>query len=330
MLALAAGTALALCSLAAHADPSAADKETARALLADGRARFAAKDYTGAVKSFRAAHAIMGVPTTGLDLARGQAAIGLLLDARTTALEVTRMPARPGESPIFTAAREQAAALAAALEGRIPSLVITVKGAEGAAVTVTVDGAPLSAELLGLPRKVDPGQHVITASAPGRTSDPQRVEVREGVTMTTEIALRAVPVVVVAAPPIALAPAGVKAAPPAKGTPAWVWIAGGTGIAALGAGVGFAVDYANVRSTVASKCPGLDCALDQDAVNGLKGRWNRDLGLLIGLGAVGVAGVATAAVGLARHAPAARVEMHAEFVPWVAPGVAGGAFMGVF
>ena len=101
------GSALLAWPLAAHAaEPSASDRDTARALVIDGRAKLAAKDHEGAYKAFKAAHAIMGVPTTGLDLAKAEEALGLLVEARTTALDVTRMaPSR--RSPRHTRARGQ-------------------------------------------------------------------------------------------------------------------------------------------------------------------------------------------------------------------------------
>jgi hypothetical protein len=75
------------------AEPTAADRETARTLLIDGREKLSAGDAKGALQSFQAAHAIMGVPTTGLDLARAQAALGDLVGARATALGVASPPA---------------------------------------------------------------------------------------------------------------------------------------------------------------------------------------------------------------------------------------------
>src|SRR5262245_1107365 len=75
------------------AEPSAADRETARTLVIDGRKKFGAGDYEGARKAFQAAHEIMGVPTTALDLAKALEKLGKLVEARTVALEVARMPA---------------------------------------------------------------------------------------------------------------------------------------------------------------------------------------------------------------------------------------------
>ncbi len=137
----------------AAADPSAADKETARALMATGRQDRASGDLQGALKAFIAADAIMRVPTTGLEVARSQIALGLLVEARDTALQVTRSPVTPHEPAPFKAARDAAAALSEDLSTRIPSLTITVTNIpEGGTASITLDGTPLSVETLGSPR----------------------------------------------------------------------------------------------------------------------------------------------------------------------------------
>jgi hypothetical protein len=291
-------------------EPSAADRETARALLIDGRKKLEQKDYDGALKALKAAHSIMNVPTTGLDYARALEAVGQLIEARAVALAVTRLPPRNGEPEAFADARTSAAGLADRLGARVATVVVTVKGLpSGIEPTLTFDGAPVPGATIGLPRKVDPGTHVVTASAPGFAKGEQRIELRDGVTLPVELTLW--PAGSEPAPPPAKAPSSPLATarpsslpvvvlpPPATpgphAVPAWAWISGGIGLAALGASVGFAVDYANVRSAVTSACPGDVC---QGHLPEQLGHWNRDLGLFLGLGAVGVAAVATAVVGV--------------------------------
>jgi hypothetical protein len=312
--------AFALTSSPALGDgPSAADKETARALLLDGRAKLAAHDYEGALRSLKAAHAIMHVPTTGFDYATGLAANGRLVEARVLALEVARMPPQPGEPEAFADARVSAAALAERLAERIPAVVITLKGLPPAAEpSVAIDGAPVPAATLGLQRKVDPGVHVITATAPGFAAAEQRVELAEKATVTVELTL---------------APGGSASGPTPPSSrgkvPGWAWLSGGIGLAALGASIGFAVDYANVRSTIARDCPGDVCDPQKyvaDHLSDQPARWNRDLGLFIGLGALGVGTATAAVIGIAR--PRRDTPRAISFSPWVAAHAAGLAFTG--
>ncbi len=183
--------ALSLPVTAFGAEPSAVDKETARNFLSEGDDRFAAKDYAAALKAYEAAHKIMQVPTTGLPLAKAQIARGLFVEASETLLGVSRMPVDPGEKPAFTQAREEAAQLAVKLSLRIPAVVISVEGPpKGADVEVWVDGVPVPAESLGSPKKINPGPHKISASAPGFETVTKSVASREGDTKSVALQLK--------------------------------------------------------------------------------------------------------------------------------------------
>jgi hypothetical protein len=165
----------------AHAEPTAAEKETARSLVDEGDKRIEAGDLEGALKAYRAAHAIMGVPTTGLEVAKTLAKLGRLTEAREVAIGIASAKAAAGEPRVFTDARAEADKLAERLEPRIPSLVIEVKGVpEGAEVVVRVDKSRLPTEALGLPRRVDPGKHVVTAEVAGVSPARAVVTVEEG------------------------------------------------------------------------------------------------------------------------------------------------------
>jgi hypothetical protein len=356
------GLVVAACLAAsgAAADPSAADKETARSLLVDGRTKLIAKDYEGALKSLQGAHAIMGVPTTGLELARVHEAMGHLLEAREAALAVGRTAAAAGESPAFADARKAAEELAAKIAPRIPSVVLVVKGLGPEAASVKIDGVPVTAATLGLPRKTNPGQHKIEVSAPGYETAVREVALAEGETRTVELVLAAsgspaasgtvtataAPVV----PPVPSAPASasgsasasasatasaapsVSVAPPPSGSPpAWAWVAGGVGLVAVGVGAAFFVDYLGVRDTVARDCPGNVCdpgKRDADSAQSLRAQWNRDLGLTVGLGGLALAGAGVAVFGFASPPASARVRPGARL--WLTPSGAGLAVKGAF
>lgn len=318
-------------SAAAQAEPSAADKETARALHVGGRAKLAAGEVKAALESFQAAHAIMKVPTTGLDVARAQAALGLLIEARDTALEVTRLPSSATEPEAFTDARAEAAKLADELGGRISSIVVRVRGLPAnARASIRVDGAEIPTEALTLPRKANPGAHVLEVATSGVAGVKRVVTLREGEAQGVEISL---------SPPNA-------PGPPSRGEPraialgvparrsghTWAWVAGGVGIAALGVGIGFAVDYAGVRSTIAEDCPEGVCSSAKLAeANGALARWNRDLGLMVGMGATGVVGVVVGAVGISRRADGeASKPGRAVVAPWVGLRTVGAGIGGKF
>jgi hypothetical protein len=160
-------------SAVASAQPTTADRDTARALMAEGRAHRDNGDLQGALRAFSGADAIMHVPTTGLEVARTQAALGLLVEARETALGVARMAGRPGEPVPFKVARDAAGVLSGVLDTRIPSLTITVKNVpRGATGAVSVDDVVIPPERAAQPCQVDPGHHVVVA----RAGEAARVE----------------------------------------------------------------------------------------------------------------------------------------------------------
>ena len=170
-----------LVTTAAHADPTAADRETARTLMDQGRELEDKGDLKEALKRFKAADDIMHVPTTALPVAKVQAALGLLVEARDTlASSMRRTPEKPNDPQPFKDARAQGEQLDASLAGRVPGLTIRVKGAaEGEQPALAIDGLAVPAAAIGLPRAVDPGHHVVvarTAAAEGR----QELDVREG------------------------------------------------------------------------------------------------------------------------------------------------------
>jgi hypothetical protein len=184
----------------AFAEPSAADKETARSLMSKGRDQTDKNDLKGALESFAAADAIMHVPSTGFAVAKTQAQLGLLVEARETALQVSRIPSTPNEPAPFVEARTKARALSDELETRIPALQIMLKSVPaGATPTVTVDGAALPAAALSVPRKLNPGHHVVVARA-ASSEGKTEVDVKEHETRIIDVEL--------VAGAVATAPAG--------------------------------------------------------------------------------------------------------------------------
>jgi len=94
-----------------------------------GHARREANDHERALAQFQGADAIMHVPTTGLEVAREQAALGLLNEARDTVRRVLRIPA-----------------LRIGVGGTMPDVPIHV----------TVDGTDIPVPALIAPFKVNP------------------------------------------------------------------------------------------------------------------------------------------------------------------------------
>lgn len=206
-----------LCPVTAHAEPSAADKETARSLMDEGDRKYAAKDFKGALDAYQGAHAIMGVPTTGLEVAKVQEALGMLVEARDTLLAIARLPVQPREPAAFTKARDDAKARAPAIAARIPAVRFQVSGpAPGADLAVSVDGQALPTASATLPRKVNPGHHRVTVSSAGFAEETREIDVEEGKETTLTFTLAPGPA---GAPPVSGGPAPTTEAPPPGAPP---------------------------------------------------------------------------------------------------------------
>jgi hypothetical protein len=154
--------------------------DMARNLMDEGDAKLERGDFRGALRSYRAAHTIMNVPTTGIDVARMEAKLGRLVEARKVALEVVRMPTKPQEPKPFVEARSDAQLLADALETRIPRLMIELKGAAvSAQIEVRIDGHTVPSEEVNSPIPVDPGKHEVSVSVSGAEPEIETVTLAE-------------------------------------------------------------------------------------------------------------------------------------------------------
>lgn len=233
-LTLVASTLVITAATTASADPSLSDRETARSLMDDGDAKRDKNDFKAALKSYEAADAIMHVPTTGLEVARAQAQLGMLLEARETLGRVNRLPPKPGEPAPFTAARKTAEALTAEIGARIPSVTVLVTNGEPGQTTVVVfDGEIVPPAASAAPRKVNPGRHSVVARS-GSLEKKQDIDVAERESKTVTIDLKPFKAPAPVPPPGGEEP--VETSSPSS-LPK-VLIFGGFGLGVVGIGVG--------------------------------------------------------------------------------------------
>lgn len=149
------------------ADPSAASKERARELMAQGRKARADADWTAALQSFIQADQIMHVPTTGLEVAKTFKELGRLVEAADMLDRVAALPEAAGEPEVFASARRAAHELRLELDARIPRLRVTASPEDASGTRLSVDGKPVDAARAAEGLRVDPGRHVATAERAG-------------------------------------------------------------------------------------------------------------------------------------------------------------------
>lgn len=247
--------AIALMPALAWAQPSVADKATARGLMDQGDRYAAQQDFQSALRAYRGADAIMHLPTTAIEVARAQEHLGLLLEAYETAYTVVRAVKQANEPAAFATSRAAAEAMVAALGPRLPSLEVKLEGVPAdVRPTMTVDGEPVPSETISLPRRLNPGKHSVVVLAAGYITIARAVAVAEGDHATVEMKLEPVRG---AAPAVAaqdstktpaVAGAG-DASPSPGGSNTWAYAMLGVGAAGVVAGaVTGAVSLASVSS----------------------------------------------------------------------------------
>ena len=239
--------------------PTASERETARSLMSEARDKREHNDLRGALASFKAADAIMHVPTTGFEVARTQVALGLLVEARDTLHQVLRWSPRPGDPKPFADARANSQTLDDDLAGRIPTLRVSLSN-RTADPHLTVDGVEIPADAASSPIRLDPGHHVITAGEKGAAR--AEVDLAERDAKTISLAL---PAESAATPPVE---ASVNPEPPAATRPeephphtARTIALASFGVSAVGLAVGAVTGIMSIQKTnqLKSACDGNTC-----------------------------------------------------------------------
>ncbi len=225
------------------------DKSTARKLFFDAKAALDTRDFTRAAELFERSNAIYPAPTSALGLARSLAGAGKLVRAYEVYSSMLAQALPAGAPDRFEKAIADANTERAALEPRLPGLVIRVLGPTDP--VVSVDGHRLPAAALGVKRLVETGAHVVEAGGAGYRAEVRRASVAEGETREMAFELRAAPTA-----SKALSPPGPerRAASPGSGTRVAGFIVGGFGVASLIASAVSGGLYLSKKSIVDDGC----------------------------------------------------------------------------
>jgi hypothetical protein len=197
------------------------------------------------------AFAVLRVPSLGLWSARALAQQNKLLEAVERYLETSRLPVSGGDVEVQKRAKADALAESDATQALIPSIVITVAGADGTAVTLKVDGESVSSRLVGEAMPLNPGSHRVEGELAGELVvselSLERKEQRQ-VPLQFKGAAKPSPA------PVAASAVAVDtdSAAPSSVTRTLGWVALGTGVAGLVVGGVSAGLAASKRSTLDS------------------------------------------------------------------------------
>jgi tetratricopeptide (TPR) repeat protein len=222
-------------SFPAHAWAEA--EKTAETLFREGRQLLANGQVAEACDKFAESQRKEPSPGALLNLARCHADAGMTATAWTEYLAAARLARSQGRPQ----QADEAELRAAELSPRLTRLTVEID-AKTPGVVVTRNGEPLASSDLNVPLIVDPGSHVIRATAPGYVDWTTTVLVAQpGQVRTVSVpALAPLPTPVPVAPvrqPVE-APARVPAPAPPSAEPSAIsartWVAAGIGAAALG------------------------------------------------------------------------------------------------
>lgn len=263
-----------------------ADREAARKLMDEGDKKRDTGDMKGALKDYEAADTIMKVPTTTLEVARAQAALGQLLEARETLARLMSTTPAPKEPAPFTAARKSAETMNEELAEKIPTLEIVIAGAEDRPTEIFLDGERISETPSSPARPINPGIHVIVVKS-GNFEKSLEVHIiaydRKVITVEVE-----------EPPPVAVMPPPEPITKRSR-TAATTLTIGGFGLAAVGLGVGAVTGWMSLSKTgnLKDSCPNNQCSPDkQREIDDAKMLGNVSTATFIAGGVGAAAGVA--------------------------------------
>ncbi len=250
---------------------SDADRATARELGKDGQTALDKKDYKTAEDLFHRGESLFHAPTLLLGYARAEAGLGKVVNATESYSRIIREGVAPGAPQVFVDAVAAAKAEIGATQARIATVTITITGPTDPKVTLDEVAVPSAA--LGVKRPIDPGSHVVKATADGWDPGQTTFNVADAGSAAAALAMTksAAPIVaaVPGAAPITTTPAGDTSQPASadtgpsgshSNTQRTLGLVGmGVGGAGLVVGAITGVLALGKHSTLATACPGGAC-----------------------------------------------------------------------
>jgi len=246
---------------------SASNSATAQALFDEGKRLMTVGRYAEACPKLEESQRLDGGSGTLMNLARCYEQVGRVASAWTTYLEAASQAHAAGNSERETAARDFAKALSpklSRLEIRVPEEA-RLEGLE-----IKRDGALVGSAQWGVALPLDPGEHVIVATAPGHAAWQERVKTgAAGSTVSVNVPKLGTQKSAGVAPAAAAAPAvaAPAPAPAAASSSASTWpaqrtvalVAGGIGLAGVVVGTVFGLQSMAYHDDAAELCGDTTC-----------------------------------------------------------------------
>jgi tetratricopeptide (TPR) repeat protein len=253
-----------------------ANLAVAEALFREGRAAMTAGDFATACPKFAESNRIDPKPGTLMNLALCHEKSGRSASAWAEYTEAATLAARAGQGDREKVAREHASAL----EPTLPHVIIEADPTAGE--VIAFDDHPIGPAALKTQIPMDPGAHVLRATAPGATPFEQSFQVTPGgpVQSLTVPALAAAPI----AQPERAAPAS-----GALSRRTLAFVVGGVGVALAGVGAYFGAEALTEKNAAENGCgPNFCTSAGNSATSAMKtDETLSTIGVIAGLAAAG-------------------------------------------
>jgi serine/threonine-protein kinase len=255
-------------ALPALAQQASSNKIAAEALFDRGLALMQQGKYDEACIQLEESQRLEGGIGTMLYLAECYERLGRIATAWALFREAASAAGAEGQADRAGAG----AARAQALEPRLPKLTLRALSQASEGLEVTRNDVPVQASLFGIAVPVDPGEHTIEASAPGRLPWSTVVAIQEGAALSVEVpALETDPNAAVAEAPlpgeveVTLASSDQPLPPRSSWQPTLGIVVGAAGLVAIGVGSYFGLRAISKKDDADARCeaagtPGAICA----------------------------------------------------------------------
>lgn len=252
-------TGLVLC--AAEPAQAQSDSATARALFAEGRALMEKDRYEEACPKFEESLRVDPGMGTQFNLAHCWEKLGRTASAWALFLDVAAAARNASQPQREAAARDRAKAL----EPKLSRLRIEVSKPSGD-MKIDRDGQDVGRAAWGTVVPVDPGEHVIEVSAPGKKSWSNKIDV-PAAPRTVSLSIPELEDAPMPAPPPSITSAGNNPPPPVEadvsprsggssnGQMIAGYVVGGLGVAAVATGIVFGLQSRADNSDAEALCP---------------------------------------------------------------------------
>ncbi len=272
----AAAVAAGLCLPGVTLAQEAGDAASAEALFRQGRAAADHADYATAYAKFRESNRLDPAVGTVFNIADCEEHLGKLATAWTHFQEVVQRLPPSDPRNVMSAQR------AAALEKRVPRLLVKLVGPVPPQTVVRRNNVELGPASLGSSLPVDPGDYAVVVTAPGTEEATYSIHVGVAESRTLEVSH---------GKPLEKGH-GTGAAASGDGKRTAGWIVGGVGVAGLAVGAVTGVMVLGKKSAADADCPNQICNRDgYDAVeSGRTLGTVSTVGFVVGALGVGVGG----------------------------------------